>query len=235
MTLLLLRRLESSLSRTRLESYRINSCTDLEVLVNYYWNVALGEALYSSLHASELALRNSIHAGFSQRFGTNEWYDVPELLESNDLDAVKQIRDRADKENGNPTSNQMVSRLSYGFWTNMVSGKYDQRIWSPYQYAMVTTVFPYAKGPNGRQLGRNVLGKHYTKGKALRNRVAHFEQIFNSNRLIDNHAAIHEGISWIDPVLQSITESTDSFPDVYYNGKAKIRSQIQSFIAQGVP
>lgn len=209
-------------------------CTDFELLVNYYWNVALGEALHSSLHATELALRNSIHAGFSHRFGTSEWYDIEGVLQDDDLVAIADLRSGATRsKQPPPTADQMVSRLHFGFWTHMVTSPYDEMVWKPDHYAMVDAIFPYARNDKGKRLGRNVLGRHYNKVRMLRNRVVHFEQIFSSNRLIGNHTAIHEGIGWIDPVLQSITESNDSFPDVYYNGKQTIRERLQVFMDQG--
>lgn len=233
-TLLLYQRLEPTLSKARLESYRIDDCTDFELLVNYYWNVALAEALHSSLHATEVALRNSIHSGFSQRFGTTEWYDIDNLLEEHDSGLVSAVRQGAAVRNQPaPTADQMVSRLSFGFWTHMVSSRYDEAIWSPDHWTMVRTVFSYGLNETGKRLGRNVLGQHYNEVRFLRNRVAHFEQIFNSNRLIRNHAAIHDGIGWIDPVLQAITENTDSFPAVYYGGRPTVRDKLAEFIVDG--
>ena len=115
----------------------------------------------------------------------------------------------------------------------MVISPYDEIIWRPDHYAMVENVFPYARNAKGKRPGRNVLGRHYNKARMLRNRVVHFEQIFSSNRLIANHWEIHDGIGWIEPLLQSITESNDSFPAMYYNEKREIRERLQAFIEQG--
>lgn len=46
----------------RLEKYRIHPTCNLHMLTNYFWNFALCESLYPTLHAVELALRNEVVA-----------------------------------------------------------------------------------------------------------------------------------------------------------------------------
>jgi hypothetical protein len=57
--------LHRALSVERLESYRPVGGDDLEMLTNYFWNLALAESLTPALHAVELVLRNSIHAAMA--------------------------------------------------------------------------------------------------------------------------------------------------------------------------
>lgn len=61
-----------TLSSPRLESYRPQpNGTDMEMMVNYFWNIDLAEALVPCLHAAELALRNSIDRTLTAHFGTD--------------------------------------------------------------------------------------------------------------------------------------------------------------------
>lgn len=62
--------LELPLSRIRLENYRPLHGADLDMVVNYFLNIELSEALYPTLQAFEVALRNSVHRALSQHFGT---------------------------------------------------------------------------------------------------------------------------------------------------------------------
>ena len=78
--------------QVRLEKYRTDPACDLHMLTNYFWNIALCEALYPTLHAVELSLRNAIHTTLTNRYNTEEWWDVPRILyidQKRDLDRKK--------------------------------------------------------------------------------------------------------------------------------------------------
>jgi hypothetical protein len=55
------------LSKVRLEEYRskVDPSSDLEMITNYFWDIDIAEAMVPSLHAVELAVRNSIHTVLS--------------------------------------------------------------------------------------------------------------------------------------------------------------------------
>lgn len=69
------------LPSVRLEAYRPVGASDLEMMVNYLWNIELSEALYPCLQSFEVALRNSIHASLSDHFQNEFWFDQGILLE----------------------------------------------------------------------------------------------------------------------------------------------------------
>jgi hypothetical protein len=72
--------LERPISRIRLENYRPIGGSDLEMVVNYFHNLELSEALYPSLQAFEIALRNGIHSTLAIHFNYTFWFDTPGFL-----------------------------------------------------------------------------------------------------------------------------------------------------------
>ena len=60
------------ISVPRLERYRpkTGAAPNLHMLTNYFWNMDLAEALFPSLHAVEVALRNTINTTLVGRCNT---------------------------------------------------------------------------------------------------------------------------------------------------------------------
>lgn len=58
-----------SLSPERLSPYAHDGVDQEVALARYLWNVALSEALYSSLQFCEVSLRNTLHTFLSQHYG----------------------------------------------------------------------------------------------------------------------------------------------------------------------
>jgi hypothetical protein len=75
-----LEELSQAVSRVRLEAYRPSAGSDLDTIVNYFWNITLCEALYPSLDAVEVVLRNSIHRTLSGYFQSEYWFDDTRLV-----------------------------------------------------------------------------------------------------------------------------------------------------------
>lgn len=66
----LLTDLQPTISTARFQRYQSSISEDVETIVNYMWNMALAEALYCSLNAVEIALRNGLHDTLTVHFGT---------------------------------------------------------------------------------------------------------------------------------------------------------------------
>ena len=80
--------LHPPISRIRLERYRPPGGPNLHMLANYFWNMDLAEALFPTLHAVEVGLRNTIHTTLTGRYNTQEWWHEPYTLGKNQHDTV---------------------------------------------------------------------------------------------------------------------------------------------------
>ena len=214
--------LEAALSRVRLESYRPPGGSDLDMVVNYFWNIDLAEALLPSLHAAELALRNAISNVIAADRRTDLWYYEPDLLEPGQLQQFAQALLALTRKKAPPTGGRIVAQLSFGFWVTMLSGPYERRLWSPNGYALLLGAFPHA-GP----LSRKQAYDRFNTIRELRNRVFHYEAIWNRPNLAGDHAGIREAIGWISPSLGDMIAVVDTFAAVH-GGRAGVEARILS-------
>lgn len=125
-----------------------------------------------------------------------------------------------------PLAGKIVAELNFGFWTSMLSARYDP-LWAPNRHRLFYTVFPHATG-----IGRKTIAARFTAIKDLRNRVAHYEAVWYKAHLVRQHMEIHEAIEWINPTVGRAILSVDSFQSVY-NGKAQVEADLKRYL--GIP
>lgn len=214
--------LQLPIAPARLEAYRPVDGSDLEMVTNYFWDIALAEALMPSLHAVELALRNSLHTQLSDRYQTNLWFYLPGLLEpgqrSQLAGALRQLSDRRVQ----PTDGHTVAELTLGFWVTLISDPYQQRLWQPEGYALLRSAFPIVT-----RLSRQHIHRRYNAiGRDLRNRVFHYKAIWDRATLRRDYEDIQEAIGWVSPTLAHALGAFDSFPSVL-NGRADFQTNFR--------
>jgi len=111
--------LQAPISRVRLESYRSPGDTDLETIVNYLFNIELSEALYPSLHAVEVSLRNSIHSAASSHYRSEFWFDQAGVILPAQENKIREARNELEKFGKPQTAGRIIAALSFGFWVNL--------------------------------------------------------------------------------------------------------------------
>lgn len=215
--------LHRCLSQPRLEAYRPQkNGSDLDMLVNYFWNIDLAEALVSCLHAAELALRNALNDTLALHFQTEMWFYEPHFLQSNQLmDFARALGKVAKKPH--PLAGRLVAELSFGFWTSIISSPYDG-FWKPNGYRLFYQTFPYATG-----VSRKDVCAQFTAIKDLRNRIAHYEAIWYMPDLAQRHREIHRAIQWISPTLGLAIQSVDAFQAVLA-GRSQVEANLKAHL-----
>jgi hypothetical protein len=202
--------LHRPLSQIRLETYRPPNGPDIEMITNYFWDIALAEALLPALHGVELALRNSLHTQLSQVYGNPMWFYQPGVLEPGQLGqlaaALRQLAERRTQ----PTDGHIVAELTFGFWVALISDPYQQRLWQPNRYALLRNAFPNVAGLSRQQIHR----RYNLIRRDLRNRVFHYEAIWDRPNLQQEHQDILEAIRWISPDFERAVRAIDRFPTV---------------------
>ena len=216
------------LSQIRLSAYRPQGGSDMEMLTNYFWNIDLAETLVPSLHAVELALRNSLHAALASRHQTDLWFYQPGLLEPNQVIEFARALQKVAKKPG-PLAPYLVAELPFGFWVTLLSGPYDQRMWAPHKFALLATVFPHAAG-----MSRDDVHKQFNAIRLLRNRVMHHEAVWDQSKidLRQKHGDIHQAIQWISPTLGRAILSVDRFQSVF-TGRGLVEARLKHHL--GLP
>lgn len=218
------------ISRERLQSYRPTGGSDLDMVVNYFWNTLLCEALYAPLQALEVTLRNSLHNGLSQRFETEAWYDHPDCLELQQQHAVIDAKIDIVRNKGKDgiTTGRIISGLSFGFWTYLLNDPYERRLWKDNRYELILQVFPHV--PKHLRTRKNIF-RHFNELRILRNRVFHFEPIWNRKNLSGDYEQMLDCIGWISLEMKTTVSILSRFPDVYTHGKEQIETDILALVA----
>lgn len=208
--------LEPSLSRPRLARYRVDPSDPHElILAHYLWNIDLSRALYPSLNAFEIALRNNVSRHLTEDFGPY-WYNTRAfkdwLYRTDEYDgyapvkkAIKNLKGRRKPVN----SDNVVAELTLGFWASLFWGHYDT-YWS--QRKRVVTLLPGAE-PADR--GLPGLRKKIGAVHRLRNRAFHHEPIFRDTRLAEKHAHARALAKWLNPRVDCVLEELDHFATVH--------------------
>lgn len=143
--------LERPISRVRLENYR-DGGSDLDMVVNYFYNLELSEALYPTLQAFEIALRNSVHQTLSQHFNDPYWFDTPGLYPAPpppetvpwQEKAIQEARSTLTNEKKSHDPDRIVAEMHLGFWNSFFNRPFVQPLWLPNQGALLAHVFPHA-------------------------------------------------------------------------------------------
>ena len=168
--------LTAAISKDRLGPYRsIKAPSKSEASGIYAWNIALCESLYPSLHGVEIALRNSIHAAASVKFGNELWFSG--RLKKPEEERLKELRRKVDHSGTKSlTGGDLVSGLSLGFWVDLLKGRYEPLLWP----ALLPDVFPYA---TKKQRAREHAYQRLVAIQKLRNRVFHHEPFWHMQEL----------------------------------------------------
>src|SRR5690606_38694135 len=139
----------------------------------YTLNTQLSEALYIPLQALELALRNRIHGAMKLRFGDGWLLDSSQHLHERQKRKVRRALDELTLNRKAHTSEQVLSTLSFGFWTALLGTDYED-LWRKALHQIV-------RKPNGKGVSRKSLSGPLTPIRKLRNRIAHHEPILHFN------------------------------------------------------
>jgi hypothetical protein len=228
--------LEQVLSKPRLDAYEQPGGTELDRIVNYLWNIDLAEALVPSLHAIEAGLRNAIHNTLTKKTGTSLWFFQERLLRPAQLEDFVAAYDKVHKK-PDPIDGLIVSQCMFGFWTAMLTSAYDEQVWKPDNYKALYEVFPGAVNANagGRNVSRKEISDRITLINRFRNRVFHYEKIYEWQYIKDDptkrvtrtanqdHVDIHEAIEWISPTLHQAIYAVDNFGTAWAS-----RSQVEA-------
>jgi len=220
------------LSRERLEGgYGGIEMPRPDVLTRYLWNMALCEALYPSLQAVEVALRNTLFSAaeavypFTRTPGHDQiacWLDIPGILLGDEPKRVAAAKSRLRDVNLPLEPGRVVAELTLGFWTALFDVRYENtRVLWPRLFGQ--KIFAYA--PKSKR-SRKALSPLLNRMRLLRNRAFHHEPIWHWKDLRDQHALALDLTGWMSPALRETVEALDRFDAVHSNGLEPFREVV---------
>lgn len=170
------------LSQERLTSYMAACGGDLTEAVRLYeWNCAMSGALFEILADVEVVLRNAIHNELMVWHGSQPgfWYDDPlNLMPVKQVQQVARARVQLSRKGKTESPGQVVSELSFGFWRLLLIRRYKSTLWLWAMHKGFPNLPPHDADIN--RFFARVKRLH-----AVRNRIAHHEQIHTRNLSAD--------------------------------------------------
>jgi hypothetical protein len=213
--------LEKSFSKKRFTPYFVKAGHDQAYAFNLYlYNARLSKAFLFPLHMLEVTLRNKINEIFKQRFNAeenngSEWIDNPSfysLLSKESLDSLNKAKERTSVKNANKKKklDNLVSEMSFDFWSNLFRDEYDRTLWQTSMSKLL---------PNSPTTTRDEFQIIIRDINRFRNRIAHHESITIRNvDLSKIHADILK-------ILEGICHSTRDWTKHYSTVNPTIRTR----------
>lgn len=206
--------IKGALSPERTGRYLVKAGFDFAYAMEIYlWNARLAKSFQFPLHVLEVTLRNAVNHHLQLSNFPAEWaFDVPslnviaaansDLASSLNKGKIRLLNNRMKRADfvtkviqpnhhyvpsfGLITTNDIIASLSLEFWVSMIDRQFETA-WHP----TLRRVFPNIAA----QEFRSTLWEALQPIKGLRNRVAHYEPIFETKTLPSVHGSILDVIS----------------------------------------
>lgn len=137
----------------------------------YLYNARLAKAFLFPLHVVEVVLRNAVDEILCSQY-SNQWHlnaDFRAILTPESLAALNKASGRASKRGAPAQKDDLVSCLTFDFWSNLFRPEYDRSLWQ----TNIKSLFP--QNPTITRASLQSLAKSIND---FRNRIAHHEPIF---------------------------------------------------------
>lgn len=192
------------ISSARLSSYQnFFNTNDLNRLYGAYcWNEALSSVLLRLIANTEIVLRNRLHVALSNfKYGpaskgqrdANDWYKHIVLTDKSKHNIKKvthfKRHGRWVKRRPVPTSNDVVSKMTFGFWAATLKLNNSRVNW----LTVMPDVVPNHRNAStidwSKKANRGALCARVEMVGRLRNRIAHFEPVWKQDDLLEERLA----------------------------------------------
>ncbi|MER7010433.1 hypothetical protein ABT324_03245 [Saccharopolyspora sp. NPDC000359] len=198
------------LSPARMAPYLAQTNGDVDAAFRLYqWNLSVCTAFYDPLHWLEVAARNAMHDVLRDHFGTEFWWQKVQLVGTWQAKVERveaQLKERFTPAGRTMTADDVVAELNFGFWVSLVTrgNSYDRTLWVPALHRAF---------PNFSDGRRRKLHDELNPVRLFRNRIMHYEPIFN-RRLLDYHRDIYRLLGYLSTKLKAETRRLDRVPQV---------------------
>jgi hypothetical protein len=144
----------------------------------YSWNVEVSSAMWGPLHALEVNLRSDLHRCLSGSAGRPDWWLRFGLFDPQPDQLARATRAAEAKHGVAFRAGDVVSELSFGFWTALLANRYHAMLWE----VVLHRAFPLRPAA----LRRGDLHARLQSLRRLRNSVAHHEPVFGRDLARDH-------------------------------------------------
>lgn len=214
--------IEKSISSARLSTYRNhNANNNTKLIANYILNAKISENFYFLLQNLEVTLRNAIYDAFMNNYPRRNFFYLnatnpirqryQSRQENHDRECWKMLCGAKYKLRNVPRLNdgKIIAELNFGFWTKLIlstDSKYTN-MWR----TIFTDVFLHYTITHSVDRDKVLVGNQIDKIRLFRNRIFHYEPIFNYPNLEQIHDDILEVLGWLNKDMQELSIAFDDF------------------------
>ena len=194
--------MDRTITQDRLKRYLIVAKGDrCRAMILYERNTFLSEGLYGVIQPLEVAARNAIHHVMKNDLAIEDWYDHLFPIGSPEQISIEKAKKSILRQAKQIVPSRVIAELNFGFWTGLLAARHEKALWVRH----IHKAFPNMKPANRRSAFDRL-----DSIRALRNRIAHHEPIFN-RPLGQDYQQIVEALRWVCPATAAWTESLNSF------------------------
>ena len=155
---------------------------------------------------------------------TDMWFERHDLLDWQ-KGTLQEARDQLTTYRKPHEPGRIVAELSFGFWSSMFNSPYEHT-WYADGAALLENVFPHL--PRTLRT-RKKISQRVERIRRLRNRVFHYEPIWNKTDLQERHGQIHEALAWINIEIRDVVALSDRFDSVL-GGRHSIEDKLAAYL-----
>ena len=215
--------LERSISSSRISTYKSNGHTEIETIADYVLNAKISQNFYFLLQNLEVSLRNAIYDSFKKHYPNSDFFY---LFENNSFNRYKSKKEKHSRECWKMlcgvkyklkhmqtlSDGKIIAELNFGFWTELLISR-DNKYTDMWRRIFLD-VFPNYKIKSSIDKDKISIALKIDDIRNFRNRIFHYEPIYNQSDLIKKHVDIFDILTWLNEDMKILNELFDEFKNI---------------------
>ena len=224
--------LERSISSSRISTYKSKDHTKIETIADYVLNAKISQNFYFLLQNLEVSLRNGIYDSFNKNYPNS---DLFYLFENNSFNRYKSKKEKHSRECWKMlcgakyklkhmqtlSDGKIIAELNFGFWTELLTSR-DNKYTDMWRN-IFSDVFPNYKIKSSIDQDKTFIALKIDNIRNFRNRIFHYEPIYNQSDLINKHIDIIDVLTWLNKDMKILNELFDDFENIDKNKEEIIK------------
>ena len=224
--------LERSISSSRISTYKSNGHTEIETIADYVLNAKISQNFYFLLQNLEVSLRNAIYDSFKKHYPNSDFFY---LFENNSFNRYKSKKEKHSRECWKMlcgvkyklkhmqtlSDGKIIAELNFGFWTELLISR-DNKYTDMWRRIFLD-VFPNYKIKSSIDKDKISIALKIDDIRNFRNRIFHYEPIYNQSDLIKKHIDIFDVLTWLNEDMKILNELFDEFKNIEENKEEIIK------------
>ena len=221
-----------SISSSRISTYKSNGHTEIETVADYVLNAKISQNFYFLLQNLEVSLRNAIYDSFKKHYPNSDFFY---LFENNSFNRYKSKKEKHSRECWKMlcgvkyklkhmqtlSDGKIIAELNFGFWTELLISR-DNKYTDMWRRIFLD-VFPNYKIKSSIDKDKISIALKIDDIRNFRNRIFHYEPIYNQSDLIKKHIDIFDILTWLNEDMKILNELFDEFKNIEENKKEIIK------------